>query len=649
MATPVKKLYDRTEGSDAKELFYPETSAEAVMLPDSSGNTVSLSTYLANLASNLKIQTPKDGTSGKGIDFIENEYGTFPRECLSVGDLPTSDNSAWYSYIQEITEDKPTVWRRYKIHYKEETSSGVYTTSEDPDWTYIFCGTLGASGKTGTSTEYIYRAYNSTDDAPTDVGATYSMDTESDYQQSGYVPSGWSNTPPNIKAGEIIYVSQRTYNGELWSSFTTPSAWGTTGQDAENVTFHVVYTQVKDGKTPASPPTTATITIPTYEGTVQNCGIWSETTKELASGYVYWQSTGTFGEDGKLIKWTNPIRISGPTGRDGRSTECVYAATVDSATKPNIEDLWNSGDDSINSSYQGWYTSTASCQLDGINASVLWMAQRVKSADGTWEGDLNNERHGWPEEPILISIYGKEGIDGEGVQYMYLRLTEEEYQLIKKGYWNFNLGTTWDGETEWDEDTSKDNDDPEGVTRTEPATASVTFPNTTASVVCSITYADGKTKSSEAITINMPDDGINSGGVNYYNSVQTYKGLIESVVIDDHIYKNWEYEITRYFCSENDKKIILINNHILNISTSESEVRTQVTWDAANKSTYGKLEQVVIASEYTFWVTDSKNGTENLGKAWTAKNIENSLFTIYTPPADFDSNEDYWIGFETHS
>lgn len=624
MATPIKRVYDRTEGSDSKELFYPETSAEAVMITDSNGDTVTLKTYLENLASNFNIQTPKDGTSGKGIDYIENEYGTFPREVLSLSDVIGYNNSVWSTTLLEVTDERPTVWRRYKIHYVEETSLGVYTKSEDADWTYVFCGTLGAVGKTGTSTEYVYKAYNSTDMAPTTTGATYSNDPESDYQQSGYVPSGWSNTPPNIKTGEVIYLSQRTYNGELWSDFTTPTVWGTTGQDAENVTFHIVYTQVKEGETPTSPPTTATITLPTYEGTVQNCGTWSETTTELVSGYVYWQSTGTFGEDGKLIKWTNPIRISGPTGRDGRSTECVYASTVDSDTLPDIEALWTSGNDAINSSYRGWYTTSVDCKLDGINTSALWMAQRVKNADGTWNGDLNNERYGWPEDPILISIYGKEGVDGDGIQFIYLRLSEEEYQLISKGFWNFDGGD------------SSDNPDntPEGVTKNEPVTGSAGYLAKKTTVYPSVTYADGSTASGQ-MTITVP--------VNYTQTAMTYSGSA-SVTIGDYTYNNFQYKITVTACG--NYKVIIANDIEL-IVTSEmlSDTVIKASWDSEQTAQAGTLSTVAISSDYSFKIYKGADAdsAENVTSQWTGASIENSKFIMYKPDYTVDPSDTYWI------
>ena len=43
---------------------------------------------------------------------------------------------------------------------------------------------------------------------------------------------------------------------------------------------------------------------------------------------------------------------------------------------------------------------------------------------------------------MLWSSWGTDGVDGDGVQYVYVRLTEAEYQFVSKDInrWNFDGG-----------------------------------------------------------------------------------------------------------------------------------------------------------------------------------------------------------------
>lgn len=132
---------------------------------------------------------------------------------------------------------------------------------------------------------------------------------------------------------------------------------------------------------------------------------WSLTSDDLED--PVWLSTGLFGSDGRLIgQWSDPIRITAEDGRngaDGVNLEFIYKLTktdYEPPTKPeespNITDYIPSG----------WEDHPS-----GVSQEMIaeWVCTRklVQSVWSDWEG------------PSLWSKYGINGMDGDGVEYIF--------------------------------------------------------------------------------------------------------------------------------------------------------------------------------------------------------------------------------------
>lgn len=136
---------------------------------------------------------------------------------------------------------------------------------------------------------------------------------------------------------------------------------------------------------------------------------WSR--DEQLTGIV-WMSSGVFKADtGDLIgSWSTPVRITGQdgsNGTDGTSIEFIYKTTETDLEPPylNTEDSPNTN----NYIPEGWTDSPS-----GISVTMQceWVATRRKNKEGTWTS--------WTD-PVIWSKWGVNGMDGDGVEYIYYR------------------------------------------------------------------------------------------------------------------------------------------------------------------------------------------------------------------------------------
>ena len=127
---------------------------------------------------------------------------------------------------------------------------------------------------------------------------------------------------------------------------------------------------------------------------------------------IVWMSSGIFKADtGDLIgSWSAPVRITGQdgsNGTDGTSIEFIYKTTETDLEPPylNTEDSPNTN----NYIPEGWTDSPS-----GISVTVQceWVATRRKNEEGTWTS--------WTD-PVIWSKWGVNGMDGDGVEYIYYR------------------------------------------------------------------------------------------------------------------------------------------------------------------------------------------------------------------------------------
>lgn len=120
-----------------------------------------------------------------------------------------------------------------------------------------------------------------------------------------------------------------------------------------------------------------------------------------------WLSTGLFGSNGALTgQWSDPIRITGDDGRDGVdgvNVEFIYKLTETDYEKPTVP-----AESPNTTGYvpDGWTASPS-----GVTQEMIaeWVCTRsiVDGVWGAWEG------------PSLWSKYGINGMDGDGVEYIF--------------------------------------------------------------------------------------------------------------------------------------------------------------------------------------------------------------------------------------
>lgn len=128
---------------------------------------------------------------------------------------------------------------------------------------------------------------------------------------------------------------------------------------------------------------------------------------------VIWMSSGIFRSDtGNLWgDWTNPIRVSGmdgTNGTDGTNIEFIYKLTSTDLEQPSLTLT-----DSPNTN--GYVPSGWTNHPSGISAEMQceWMSSRTRNLD-------DNQWSNW-SEPAIWSKWGANGMDGDGVEYVFYR------------------------------------------------------------------------------------------------------------------------------------------------------------------------------------------------------------------------------------
>lgn len=121
---------------------------------------------------------------------------------------------------------------------------------------------------------------------------------------------------------------------------------------------------------------------------------------------IIWMSFGTFSQDGSLEDdWSEPIRISGANGengKDGTTIEFIYKLTKNDFETPTKPDNKNE-DDYVP---EDWTDSPTGISSEN---KVEWVCSRKKT-NSVWQD--------W-EGPVIWSKWGENGMDGDGVEYIY--------------------------------------------------------------------------------------------------------------------------------------------------------------------------------------------------------------------------------------
>lgn len=244
--------------------------------------------------------------------------------------------------------------------------------------------------------------------------------TDTDKSQAGWVPNGWFDNPPELNSEyKFIYESYRDSEGTGWGEFARPRIYDSTDLDGGTPEFRYQWNQS---------PTTC----PSYAANAQNPGEgWSvNVPNRPADGYYLWAISALHYAD-HYGPWGNPIRMtgdSGTPGEDSKEREWIYigkseATTFSGNALPANITTDNNGiqrtaayiaetDDFVP---LGW--SDTAIAIDDSNNRFVYESWRVwDGAQGKW---------GAFQAPVLRSNWGRQGVDGDGVQYVFKLFANE--------------------------------------------------------------------------------------------------------------------------------------------------------------------------------------------------------------------------------
>ena len=203
-----------------------------------------------------------------------------------------------------------------------------------------------------------------------------------------------------------------------WSPWTIILIKGEPGVPGVGVQH--AYTVVDAGVTPTI--ITRTGNLPVSSSPIT----WHSTTTNLVvgSGQCIWMSERPY-ENGTYGEWGDPVRISGAdgaAGRDGKDIEFIYKQSNElpnlngADSRPTLNNKTTAGyvpdGDGVNA---GWTNNPSGVDIDH---KYEWMCQRVKPVGASQWSDWS--------AVFVWSAYGDTGMDGDGVEYVFIRTKKKD-------------------------------------------------------------------------------------------------------------------------------------------------------------------------------------------------------------------------------
>lgn len=198
-----------------------------------------------------------------------------------------------------------------------------------------------------------------------------------------------------------------------------------------------------------------------------------------ADGWTLFMTQSQIFDDGSYGAWTTPVQISGATGSPGiDSSDMEWIYKFDQSgydnTRGEVNPTDAARDITDDKQQNGWVPVGWYDHAQGVdkNHTILYASFRRKSAgrNQTW-GDF--------QPPIIWSHFGRNGMDGDGVEYVFMRTknnvaptftandggsTTDYKQEEWLPYINNNDSTKSDVTKAWAE-SNRCTDDPKGTTR----------------------------------------------------------------------------------------------------------------------------------------------------------------------------------------
>lgn len=184
-----------------------------------------------------------------------------------------------------------------------------------------------------------------------------------------------------------------------------------------------------------------------------NTYLWMIQGQRQNSNYIKWDADGDSGTE--MTYWSSPICLSGSDGKpgkDGTDVEFIYKRFTSEQlfTDNNNPSNW---DVDQNDDYRGPAGYTWNNNPEGVSSSYPYEYSSIRyKTDSKW---------GKFTQPFLWSKYGEDGVDGDGVEYIFYRSSDEnEVTFVQE-----NLPPTFNLDSFQKSEVLENNwtDDPQGV------------------------------------------------------------------------------------------------------------------------------------------------------------------------------------------
>lgn len=251
--------------------------------------------------------------------------------------------------------------------------------------------------------------------------------------------------PLNDKNGQQLKIGDKA-----WFPYSTPELWNWYVNDGTNAD-RIVMLYMRNSSINSSPDTPPnnqyTIAKYSYLGWAESPGNKTDYSNNDESSYTYlWMTSNYYSE--KTIsgndtiytlsdEWSTPVCLTGETGQEGEDApgiEFIYFRTGDDNNAPSVpqtDSNYQQNDwpfvGEVNSDYyitsDGIKTllnqdyNTWSDNPFGVTSTYDYEYASIrKKTNGTW-GDFC--------KPFLWSKYGEDGVDGDGIEYIFYRSSDE--------------------------------------------------------------------------------------------------------------------------------------------------------------------------------------------------------------------------------
>ena len=155
-----------------------------------------------------------------------------------------------------------------------------------------------------------------------------------------------------------------------------------------------------------------------------NTYLWMIQGQRQDSNYIKWDTDGDSGTE--MTYWSSPICLSGSDGKpgkDGTDVEFIYKKFTSEQSFINDDNNPANWDADQTDDYRGPAGYTWNNNPEGVSSSYPYEYSSIRyKTDGLWGTFI---------QPFLWSKYGEDGLDGDGVEYIYYLCNNESVELNK--------------------------------------------------------------------------------------------------------------------------------------------------------------------------------------------------------------------------